>query len=144
MKIYVADELLYSALCARLNDYPCTVTCKFDQYIDIAVATEPYFVLAYDVGAVLVDSTALPIFSGDGKVNIILSCGMSEKDTLTFSAIDGEKAAFCIQRKVNICGILTEIGEYPVSYDDGLPLWHNIVISFCEILLKELKRKEQP
>ena len=136
MTIYVTDKLLYSALCARLKYYPCTVTDKFNQYIDIAVATEPQFALTHNVGALLVDSAELPQISGDGKVNIVLSCGMSEKDTLTFSAIDGDTAALCIQRNVNICGITPEMGEYPVFYDENLPLWHNIVISFCEILLR--------
>lgn len=80
----------------------------------------------------LIDSSRLPNLSGKGKILLPVSCGMNEKDTVTFSSIDGERAVLCIQRNIKIKNILLECGEYPVNYDNNLSVWHNLVLCFCD------------
>ena len=79
----------------------------------------------------LIDSTDLPNFSGNGKIILPLSCGMGEKDIVTFSSIDGDRASLCIQRDVKIGNICLDCGEYPNEYDNNLSVWHNLALSFC-------------
>lgn len=136
--IYAHEKLMFGALCARLSGKNCRVTRKFNENVDIAVATEKYIELRRDVKILLVSSDKLPQIIGDGKVSMVVSCGMNEKDTATFSSIDKDRAVLCVQR--NIGDI--ECGEFPVNYDENISIRHNIAIAFCEWYCNCNERKE--
>ncbi len=132
MVVYTNDSLLLSALSAYLDRKKCTVTNDFPQYADVC-AVVGNFELAFDAGVLLVDSSNLPHISGNGKVSFLISCGMGEKDSVTFSALGSMRALLCVQRNIQIAGVTLECGEFPVDYDENLSIWHNLVISLCKI-----------
>ncbi len=133
MIIYADDEILYTALTRRVQSDNCRVTRKFTANADIAVAGNTKFNLVHNAEMLLINSEKLPEIGGFGSVRRLVSCGMSEKDTLNFSSIDGERAVLCVQRDV-ICGAARlENGEYPVEYDRNLSIYNNIALSICKI-----------
>ena len=119
------------ALSAYLDREKCTVTNDFLQYADVCAAVGNIN-LSFDVGAILVDSARLPNITGNGKFSCLISCGMSEKDSVTFSALGSMRALLCVQRNIRIAGVTLECGEFPVDYDENLSIWHNLVISLCK------------
>ena len=111
---------------------------EISQDTDIAVCTEKELFLPYKTGILLVDSSNLPSFVRQINVSAVVSCGMNEKDTVTFSSIDNDRAVLCVQRDIFYGQIALECGEFPVNYDSNLPVWHNVVLGFCEITAREL------
>lgn len=107
---------------------------KFLADADIAVAGTAKFELSHNAEILLVNSEKLPEIGGIGKVSRLVSCGMSEKDTVNFSSIDGERAVLCVQRGIMCGDIRLESGEYPVKYDRNLSIYNNIVLSICKIV----------
>lgn len=134
--IYAHEKLMYGALRARLAGKNGCVTREFTENVDIAIAAEKYINLRHNIKILLVNSEKLPQVSGDGKVSMVVSCGMNEKDTVTFSSIDNDRAVLCIQRNIDDI----ECGEFPVNYDENISIWHNIAIAFSEWYCN--KRKE--
>ncbi|MBE6688671.1 MAG: hypothetical protein E7588_05270 [Ruminococcaceae bacterium] len=128
MKVYVTQKPLYNALCTRNI---CAVT-KMCGDTDIAALSANNCVLPYDAEVLLVDSSHIPNITGNGRCKHIISCGMGEKDTLTFSAIGFDRSVLCVQRDIKMSNITLECGEFPVSYDERLSVWQNLVLGFCE------------
>lgn len=134
MNIYVPDKVLYAALCARLKNNPCCIFNRFTQNADIAAVSQKELILKHEVGVLLVDTQNLPRIRGDGRVNTVVSCGMNEKDTVTFSSINNNRGILCVQRDIVCQSFALECGEFPVIYDDNLSIWHNAVMGFIWVL----------
>lgn len=130
--IYTTDKILYTALTDCNKNL--RVMQKFLADADIAVAGTAKLELSHNAEILLVNSEKLPEIGGIGKVSRLVSCGMSEKDTVNFSSIDGERAVLCVQRGIMCGDIRLESGEYPVKYDRNLSIYNNIVLSICKIV----------
>lgn len=141
MLIYTTDKILYTALINRIKSENCRVMRKFLADADIAVGGAAEMKLSHNAEILLVNSEKLPKIGGNGKVSRLVSCGMSEKDTVNFSSIDGERAVLCVQRNIACGTIQLESGEYPVKYNANLSIYNNIVLSVCEELTC-VQRKE--
>ena len=131
MKVYVTQKPLYDALCQRKNIFAVT---RMNGDTDVAALSADNCVLPYNAEGLLVDSSNIPHITGGGICKHIISCGMGEKDTLTFSAIGFDRGVMCIQRDIKLSNITLECGEFPVSYDERLSVWQNLVAGFCETL----------
>lgn len=141
LTIYTTDKILYIALKNRINNENCRVMQKNSVDADIAVGGSAKLKLSHNAEILLVNSEKLPKIGGTGKVSRLVSCGMSEKDTVNFSSIDGERAILCVQRGINCGDVQLESGEYPVKYNTNLSIYNNIVLSVCEKLTC-VQRKE--
>ena len=133
LKICISSQNkpLFAALSARFAGKACILeNHSVDCNILVASKKTCYNAMC-DV--CLVDSAELPSLSGKGKIILPISCGMSEKDTVTFSSIDGERGVLCVQRDIKAGKIRIECGEYPIQYDNNLSVWHNLVLCFCGI-----------
>ena len=131
LKICISSQNkpLYAAVCARLSGKACI----FENHsldCNILIAS-PFTVFNGRCDVCLVDGSELPHFEGSGKIVLPVSCGMGEKDTVTFSSIDYDRAVLCVQRNVKLKNFQVESGEFPVIYDQNLSVWHNLAVSFC-------------
>ena len=138
LKICVSSQNkpLFAAISARLVG-KALVTDNHSLNCNILVASQN---TRYDAvcDVCLIDSSHIPHMRGKGKILLPDSCGMGEKDTVTFSSIDGERAVLCIQRDIKIKNTLLECGEYPTNYDNNLSVWHNLVLCFCTAMTNAL------
>lgn len=131
--IYTDDDILYAALSRRVENEKCHVMHIFERDADIAAAGRR-LTMAHNAEILLINSEKLPEIDGFGKARRLVSCGMSEKDTVNFSSIDADRAVLCVQRGI-VCGnVQLESGEYPVEYDRNLSIYNNIVLSICKMI----------
>lgn len=131
--IYAHDKVLFRHLNNNLTKNNCRVINKLTENAGVTIA-DRQLKLSHDAGILLVNSQNLPVITGGGKVDAVLSCGMNQKDSLTFSAIDRETALLCLQRDVPLGDYTLQSGEFPVKYFPELSVYHNIAMGFCSII----------
>lgn len=74
-------------------------------------------------------------------VRVALSCGMSARDTLSFSSISQGSAMLCLTRAVDALGLSLEPMELRVPYDESLCLYENLVCAFCLLVTTQLSAR---
>jgi len=133
LKICISSQNkpLFAAISARLANKACIFENNFlDCNILVASKNTCYNALC-DV--CIMDGSDFPSLSGSGRIMLPVSCGMSEKDTVTFSSIDGGRGILCVQRDIKVGKGKIECGEYPINYDTNLSVWHNLAVCFCTV-----------
>lgn len=58
----------------------------------------------------------------------IISCGMSSKNTVTFSSIGDERCMICIQRKISCPDGIVQPSEFHSNLYKGLNLYQNLIV----------------
>jgi len=71
---------------------------------------------------------------GKVKCNSVITCGMDNKCTLSFSSIDYDKALLSINRRIDLKIKSIHQCEKPVDYYEVLTVYENLVIQALSIL----------
>ncbi|MBR5459265.1 MAG: hypothetical protein IKV53_00215 [Clostridia bacterium] len=70
------------------------------------------------------------------RVNSAVSCGMRERDSVTFSSIGEESAMVCLKRRVNFLDREFDPCEFKVPFDRGRGLYANLALGTLEYFVK--------
>ncbi len=72
---------------------------------------------------------------GRFKMKSAISCGMSSKDSITYSSINDEKALICIQRRIIFNGKAYEPCEFPVMLNKNISDYQNLIAGTLKYLI---------
>ena len=70
------------------------------------------------------------------RVKSAVSCGMREKDSVTFSSIGESDAMVCLKRRVNFLSTEFEPCEFRVVFDRSRGLYANLALGTLEYFVK--------
>jgi hypothetical protein len=70
------------------------------------------------------------------KVRSAVSCGMREKDSITFSSISETDAMVCLKRRVDFLNYQFEPCEFRVPFDRNRGLYANLALGTLEYFVK--------
>ncbi len=73
------------------------------------------------------------------SVKSAVSCGMRERDSVTFSSIGETDAMVCLKRRVNFLGVEFEPCEFRVPFDRTRGLYANLALGTLEYFVKNYK-----
>lgn len=66
-----------------------------------------------------------------------ISCGMSSKDSVTYSSIGEERALICIQRKIIFLDKVYEPCEFPVFLHKNISEYQNLIVGTLRYLVSD-------
>ncbi len=69
-------------------------------------------------------------------VKSAVSCGMRERDSVTFSSIGESEAMICLKRRVNFLSFEFEPCEFRVPFDRKRGLYENLALGALEYFVK--------
>ena len=73
------------------------------------------------------------------SVKSAVSCGMRERDSVTFSSIGENQAMVCLKRRVNFLSAQFEPCEFRVPFDRTRGLYANLALGTLEYFVKNYK-----
>ncbi len=73
------------------------------------------------------------------RVRSAVSCGMRERDSVTFSSIGESEAMVCLKRRVNFLSREFEPCEFRVKFDRRRGLYTNLALGALEYFVKNYK-----